>query len=241
MAPVNNFIQPDLNIIKQPKSPAISPIHQHDAVTPNTISSPIVPLSRHGRHEDGSARQDQQGDGAEWEMPPQTTTPLLLLPAIAGARQDDQPPTGSRVKYNASKDTNDSKGSERGSCQRASRMNADPPIWPENVPLPTTTRTDGVGGLGEEQRPVGEKEIFEARWLDSKMLKAVLRLFLTKLQVPVQVSSERASITPLLLDSPLFSLNSILASGDPRSAFPWQASLLPAEMKQITQRFKLKQ
>lgn len=164
------------------------------------MSSHIVSL------EDDNARQDQQGDGAERDMPTQTTAPLLLLPAIAGARQDDQPLAESSAKYDAFNDTDGSKGCERGSWQRAVGMEADSPIWPESVPLPTTTRVDGIGSLGEEQRPVRGKGIIEARWLDAEMLKAVLRLFLTKLQVPVEVGSECASITPLLPDSPVFSL-----------------------------------
>lgn len=202
VTPVNNFIQSDPSI-KQPHdtSPTAtfsssSPLHhQHDAVTPNTTPSQIVSLDRHGHHEDDSARQDEQGDDAERE----TTMPLQLLPAIAGARQDDQAPAESGVKYDAFTDADGSKECKRGSWQRAAGMDADPQLWPETVPLPTTTRIDVVGGLGEEQRSVRGKGRTEARYLDAKMLKEALRLFLAKLQVPVEVSSEYASTPPPLI------------------------------------------
>lgn len=62
------------------------------------------------------------------------------------------------------------------------------PIWPEALPLPAAAPADNCGGACE---PTGRAErgkgVRSACYLDIEVLKAVSRLFLSKLQVAVEV------------------------------------------------------
>lgn len=62
------------------------------------------------------------------------------------------------------------------------------PVWPESAPLPTAVTTDRSNVCcGDEGRGGGGQGVGNASCLDAETLKALSRLFLSKLQVSVEV------------------------------------------------------
>ena len=168
---------------------------------------------RLGKGGEGSGGSGDKADIAGVSQGPETDQPLWVLPSIEVAPQQPIPSKQQQQQQQHTRTTAfgeagavsavTNEGHIRGGShsgggvrpeagpttqEKTNASNRGLPVWPESAPLPTAMTTDGSNACGgDEGRGGGGQGAGTASCLDAETLKAISRLFLSKLQVSVEV------------------------------------------------------
>lgn len=152
---------------------------QGSATSTDRTALPTIKLAEHQRSVQQRQRQQQCNQATAALATSFGATPARGAVAIAAEGRE-------RVEAEGGRDDEEAVHGLR-SCKRRDEIGGGLPVWPENAPLPTEPIAGRRRGNEFDRGGYGAEGGNRAGALGSEVLKAVSRLFLSKLQVAVEV------------------------------------------------------